>query len=557
MGDGTSAGASIHATIAAPIHSAVGFAKTDYGTLTLDSQANAVSGTATVEGGTLEIGDAQHSNATLAAPINVQHGAVLDGYGTTGSLTTSGVLEPGDGVGTLHVRGNATLAANSTYLVQVTSAGRGSEVDVSGHTTLQGGKVDVLGTGRAWQPLTQYSILASAQGITGTFGAVSTNLDFLNPVLEYHPQEVTLVLERNDILFASGALTPDAYNAANAADDLGWDNPLYDALAVLPKGTDTQTVFEQLSGKFYASQETARAAAARPVRAAMIDHARPAPLSTTTANSARKATAWADAWGTWGEYGGPYNSRIDDNGDGLLLGATVPVGSRGAFGVLGGGTRNTLSAPFPSAWTRETSTWIGAYGSAALGRLSINAGVAHSWDTLPTNRTVVYPGYAGRLSSNMDGGTTTAYAHMGWHFNLPRGSVVPFVTLARTQVTSSRITELNASPDLAVAPRALSDTASTLGAKVSLRVERRLDVSGTLGWRHTFGSVVPVSEQTYASTDDAFTVFGVPLVRNGATAGVAVNWHLALHVALSIGYHGLFGGGTRDGVAHVDLRVRF
>ena len=80
--------------------------------------------------------------------------------------------------------------------------------------------MSVLASGN-FQPSTSYSILAANGGVSGQFGGATTDMAFLEPLLTYSPQNVTLRLERNDVRFQNIAQTSNQRAAAGAVVTLG------------------------------------------------------------------------------------------------------------------------------------------------------------------------------------------------------------------------------------------------------------------------------------------------------------------------------------------------
>ena len=187
---------------------AVSLTKTGTGTLTL-SGTNSYSGATTISGGTLAV------NGSIASPVTVSAGGTLGGNGTINnsvSIQSGGAFAPGNSTGATTVNGNLTFAAGSVYRVEADAAGNSDRINVTGATgsaTINGGTVGVQAGAGTYQASTQYTILNATGGVTGAFSTVNSNLAFLTPSLSYDPNNVYLTLKRNDISFASVAITPN------------------------------------------------------------------------------------------------------------------------------------------------------------------------------------------------------------------------------------------------------------------------------------------------------------------------------------------------------------
>lgn len=77
----------------------------------------------------------------------------------------------------------------------------------------------------------------------------------------------------------------------------------------------------------------------------------------------------------------------------------------------------------------------------------------------------------------------------------------------------------------------------------------------TLGWRHAFGDVTPLSTQAFAG-GDAFTGAGVPIARDAADIEAGLNVSLAPQATLGIGYSGQLASDARQNGFKADLTVR-
>jgi autotransporter-associated beta strand protein len=148
---------------------AAALTKIGMGTLTLSGSAG-YTGATTVSGGTLLV----NGNLAVSA-VTVNAGATLGGTGTTGALTTSGIVSPGVGGPGILTTGNATFNAGSAFSVNLngTTAGSGyDQLNVSGTVSLTGSPTLTLNLG--FTPTTGHSftIIQSTAGISGTFNGL-------------------------------------------------------------------------------------------------------------------------------------------------------------------------------------------------------------------------------------------------------------------------------------------------------------------------------------------------------------------------------------------------
>ncbi len=211
------------------------------------NNAGGFSGITSVNGGATLV-----ANGTLGGALDMLAGGRLKGSGTVGSVNIAGTIAPGNSIGTLHVAGNYTQAAGSTYEVEINAAGNSDLIDVAGAATLNGGMVEVIPS-PDFALATPYTILTATGGRTGTFAGTTMGFPsaFLSPHLAYGANDVTLTISQT-AYFESAALTPNQRAAARGADSLGTGNPVWDAIALLPSA-DAPAAFDAISGEVHAS----------------------------------------------------------------------------------------------------------------------------------------------------------------------------------------------------------------------------------------------------------------------------------------------------------------
>nr|WP_313023560.1 hypothetical protein [Brucella intermedia] len=154
-------------------------------TLLLNGDSSGFTGTTTVAGGELIVGDTNNSNARLGGTISILSGATLGGYGSVGETTVlaGGVLSPGNSIGTLTVDGSLQLASGSTLGVEI--AGNGYDIRRYGCRHSHGPKA-------SYQNGQNYIILHADQGVSGAFDTITSRSAFLNLKALYSANDVHL-----------------------------------------------------------------------------------------------------------------------------------------------------------------------------------------------------------------------------------------------------------------------------------------------------------------------------------------------------------------------------
>lgn len=124
----------------------------------------------TLTGGTVvEAGELVINADCSASAVGLQAGARLSGSGITGSLTSSGVISPGNSPGTLAVSGSAHLNGGTLH-IEITGAGHDT-LAVTGDLNLNGVALTVnYAPGSIKQPT--YVIATYGGSLTGTFASV-------------------------------------------------------------------------------------------------------------------------------------------------------------------------------------------------------------------------------------------------------------------------------------------------------------------------------------------------------------------------------------------------
>ncbi|MFD0986827.1 autotransporter family protein [Methyloligella solikamskensis] len=276
---------------------------------TILSGTNTYTGDTTVDDGTLTV------NGSITSDVRVNSGGTLSGIGSVGAVSVlGGTIAPGgSSIGTMRVNGNFLLDSNSTYNVNVDSAGNSDMIVVVGTVDLTGSTMNVLAQGSGYTGSTTYKVIDNdgSDAIVGKFGTVKTNYAFLTPSVNYNGgtgNDVELTLERTTsttpagggggggggggtgglppggggsgggggggggttyVSFCSVAKTSNQCNVAQTLDGFPTDNELF--LNVLFQTAEgARMAFDNLSGEIHASTVGVIANDARFVRDAIM-----------------------------------------------------------------------------------------------------------------------------------------------------------------------------------------------------------------------------------------------------------------------------------------------
>jgi outer membrane autotransporter protein len=557
------------------------------GTWALNGDTQAVS--ATVSSGALVIGDASHPDAQLHGNVTVNANAELRGQGTISGdvavlsggtlapavLSASGGLAP---VATLTVGGNISFASGSTFRVNANSDGTADKV-AAGTATLNGGTVDVR-AGGTFRPLTQYVILQTNSGVSGTFSNVTSNLAFLTPSLTYGASNVFLELVSNSTVagsngFAGAAQTRNQTAVATALDGSATSNPL--ATALLNQSVDgARRAFDALSGEVYGSVHNAQAEEAQFARGAMLGRMRQAsyagapgelgalgfagpqlayasdPATAAQASAypvkapygpSRDLTFWSLGLGGWGHSDGDGNAAsLKSRFGGFLSGVDARFGESWRAGFTAGYVRTDLHANDRASSAGIDSVQLGAYATGRLGVFNVRGGGSYSFDDIDASRSIFFPGFIDQTKARLHGNVGQVFGEVGYGMALGSVAVEPLAGLAYVHLRNGSFNESGGAAALAGSATHENLGYSSLGLRLAsimpLANGTVLVPRATVAWQYAFGDVTPSAALAFQGTGTAFSVAGVPVARNSALVEGGFDWRFTPQAKLGVSYLG-------------------
>ncbi|OYX71880.1 MAG: hypothetical protein B7Y95_12015 [Rhizobiales bacterium 32-66-11] len=550
------------------------------------------SGSVTIIGGTVNFTGASGFNGSIdvqgsdfilspgavsASPFLVGAGGTIGGTGTIGGLTvqSGGTVSPGYSPGTLAVNGNVAFAAGTTYVVDVTMAAH-DLIIASGTATLTGGTVQVLADSGYTKPLATYAILTANGGVNGQFAAVTANYAFLTPVLSYDTYNVYLTLARNDVRFASLAVTPNQITTAEATQMLGLGNPVYNAVLQLPAAS-VPTALNALSGEIYASTASVIQQQSVYVRDAVTGRLRQSvfapgvePLSYAT-KAAGPATAqlsasltptlWAQGYGGWGNTFSDGNAAsISNSIGGFLIGADVAVLPNARAGIFGGFSQSQFDVDARSSSGSMDNYDLGLYGAAQFGALAARGGLSYTWHDVSVDRTVAFPGFFQGLSAGYTVGTTQVFGELGYDMAVGAYAFEPFVAAAYVATNSGSFTETGGAAGLRGSINSFDTFYTTLGVRAATTLQvmgHTLTPNATLGWQHAFGDTDPTSTMLFQGGATPFQVSGVPIAEDALMLGAGLSYQLSNVAALSVNYTGQLASNATQNAFTAQFSLQF
>lgn len=539
--------------------------KAGSGKLVLNGQSS-VGGSTQVNAGSLIVGGAAGSSASLVSNVQVGNGALLGGHGNIHGrvdLARGATLNPGNSIGTLRVDGDVNLAAGSTLEIEANPDGRSDRLVSTGTVSLGGASLKVLAGAGDWAPSTRYGIIQAA-ALNGTFADVSSNLAFLSPELAYSATGVQLTLERNDVSFVSVGRTFNQRAAASGVESLASGN-LYNAISALTV-EQAQAAYDSLSGELHASTQGALFDDSRYVRdtigqrlRAVQGQAAADGVLHTDADSG--ITFWLQGYGGWGDSRGNSNTAdMDHNSSGTLLGVDLPVGEHWRVGVAAGYGNSKLDVDARNSSADIDSTSLSLFAAGQWDAINLRLGASHAWSDIDSSRHVQAGTIAEHDKASYDAKTTQVYGELGYAISAGDFNVEPFVGLAHVKVDSDSFTEHGGSTALRGEGEKDELTYSTLGLHASTPLTTvasvPLALQGTLGWQHAFDDLDAQRQLSFAGSQ-AFTVKGTPLAQDTAVVQLGVTAQVASGTTVDVGYSGQFGDGYKDNGVRLGLNVSF
>ena len=527
--------------------------------------------------GTLEVNGSMPNIATTVS------GGILSGNGAIGNMTvlSGGTVLPGN-LGTLTSSGNVTFNAGSTYAISVTATGQ-SEKILAVSAALNGGTVAVNTIAGAYNPSTQYTILSTTTGVTGSFSGVTVS--GYNPLLfasslSYDGFSVFLTLNYNNAAFLSLAQTQNQKAVAGALSAFGPNLPFLSSFA---GESDAQLRYslDQLSGEAAtgaqqgAFQFTSQflglmldpfvggrsgmstgdtALGFSPERAALPDDIALA-YNKVLGTPAMKAPVFAERWTAWGTAFGGTNRTSGDpvvigshdlgaRAGGVAAGADYHFGRDAlvGFALSGGGTKWDLAQAIGGG--KSDAIQAGVYTAVRTGPAYFAASLAVANHWMSTDRLAPF---GNQLTAKFDAQTVGGRIEGGYRFATPIGGFTPYVAAQAQAFRTPTYTEADLAGSgfgLTYQGRTASDTRSELGARFDratlVTPNSVLTLRGRAAWAHDWVSDPTLVAAFQALPGASFIVNGATPAKNTALASAGAELKFSNGVALSAKFDGEF-----------------
>ncbi len=565
------------------------FIKEGAGNLIL-SNTHTYTGTTTVNAGRLAVNGSIASSA-----VTVNAGGNLGGSGTIGTLAMNGRLTPGNSIGTLHA-GNTTFNTGSIYEVEIDDGLNSDLLDITGTLDINAGaSVSVLSAPGTYADGSLYTIITHSGARTGTFTSITDNLAFLTASLIYNPNDVQVLLTSNSVPFSNVGKDLVQYDTAEALEDLGAGNSLYDAFIGLTVN-DAQNALDTLSGEHIPGVTGAMAQTTGIIRNALgtrmqaITYNRGGALSAALAPAAGSdggmfseytasfvepaagnaqlrdgsSRIWMEAFGTAGKSVAEGTASRQDRGSaGLLAGADAELDSGTYIGIFGGfeqGEVNTYSERASSAITNYHG---GLYAVHQFDPIRLSGGVGGTYHMIETTRYVVFPGFSEKPESDTNGYTATAFIEASHPFEMAGNwATEPFAGVSVTYSHMDGYAEQGGgAANLTVDDTNAFTPSQILGVRFGNTLETEegssYHLSGSLGWQHSYGDLEDKASMRFSAGTTKFTTMGPGRVRDAAVVGMGIDAKFGDGMSAYGGYNGTLSPDAQDHALNGGIRLSF
>nr|WP_249153277.1 autotransporter domain-containing protein [Bradyrhizobium diazoefficiens] len=518
-------------------------------------------GPVNVDSGTLLV----NGNISSASGVAVNSGGTLGGTGTVANvIVNGGTLAPGTSIGTLTVAGSLSLTAASTYLIEV-SPSSSDRINATGGATLGGAAVQASFAAGSYVSR-QYTILTAAGGVSGTFGALTTNLSpNFSTSLSYDANDVYLDLVLNFAI--PGGLNANQHNVGNAL------TSFFNANGGIPAVYSmlTPAGLTQASGEAATGSQQATFNAMNQFMGVLTD-----PFITgrgeTATSSATSSFAASDAhrgtsrperdayavmfakapvaqvhdprWRVWAAgFGGAQttdgHAALGSNtSTSRLAGVAVGADYRfsadtvAGFALAGGGTSFSVEN---SGYGRSDLFQAGVFVRHRSGPAYVSAALAYGFQDITTDRIVTIAGLD-RLHAEFNANAYSGRFEGGYRFATPWLGGLGLAPYAAAQFTTFDLpayveSALAGTPVFALAygSKSVTDSRSELGFrsdKSYALAGAMLTLRGRLAWAHDFNTDRAATATFQALPGASFVVNGAAQPRDSALTGASaeVRW---------------------------------
>ncbi|MFC5740738.1 S8 family serine peptidase [Dyella tabacisoli] len=551
------------------ISGAGGLIKQGSGTLTLTQPAS-YAGLTQVQAGVLVA-------RSLASSVNISAGGQLaDTPSISGSISNAGVLT---------VRGG-DVTVGGDYNQQ--GAGRlalelGSALRVTGHASLTGGDLFVIGAKQGYVVNSHTDVLSASAGLSGTFSALNSASNvLLNATLNYGATSAWLNVQQVQVSAVQGvSYTPASYAAAQRVDNaFGQINTQLgqSAVSVGAKPSDIQQIspafiagaaslqqspttaavqhsLESLSGQLHAASAAMTFEAIDAGTRALsdrFDHLLDAPVS----------GGWAQDLGYHGSMSRNGYGNVGYDLSGWMIGQDRRFGSNGISGFAisqaQGLGRLAESADQGRSHAMEGMLYGGLIQNDwyAIGRI----GIGSYRETM--RRSLQLGTQLAGVASDSRGSYDVAYGESGYRYVWGGTQLTPYVNLQYARIQRDGFNEFGGS---GFGLKSNAQITERWQAGIGLRAMHRWTLAGgghlslqmRLLWQQAFAMRGEVFQASFNGVEQWAPLAGIGLSRYSGVAGTTLNWEITPRSSLLLGYDQHFSQRGQANMATLNYQYGF
>ena len=521
------------------------------GTTTLNGNSSSgyTGATTVASGGTLVVGDATHTSASIASSTaTVESGGTLEGTGTVGAVTVdSGATLAANTLGAGLTTGNLTLNSGSQYAVTVDSAGHSGVTTVNGNLTIGSGSTLAVNSGGGTVALnTAYTVLKYTGTESGAFTAIQSNYAYVTPTVSYGNGVVDYTLATSSAFNSQGFMLNGASKNANGVASAltsafeNGGNALTSAL-LSSNASDAKNALVQVAGD--EAPAFGQLAAANLAQSSQVVSQRLSQVGGSGISSGEAPldqSGWAQVNVTRTHTGGDSDTgagAYDHRSAALSFGYDKQVSPEWRVGGGIAANDDTVSFEDRSASGRIDGAQFLLYGEYVPTSLPVfvKGGLSGGWWENTVNRSVSAGTLAGTTRATFDTTAESLYTEAGINLHVQQFFVQPYLGASVARYQQQGYTESTTSGSSAFALSYGSTTSTTVTSTLGARLgENDVTVLGKsmnwqvdAGWQHRYG---PRNDTVQASFTDAsadrFNVTGANLDRDMAILGVDASWQI-------------------------------
>lgn len=397
--------------------------------------ANTYSGMTDIVEGTFNL------NGSVAGNTIVGFGGKLSGNATiAGNLTNSGILAPGNSIGTINTK-NLVLTPSS--LVEIKLASNATNDLIAATETAQiDGALKVIPLPGSFPTVQSYTIITAAGGRTGTFSTVNSSVPSLMKVI-YEPAAVvvealptsTLRLDRNAAAAASCYL-------ANGF-TIGSDVEAVNAALLTLDATGINNSFNQMQPSLFSGLAWSQIENALIVRSSYTQHLEEVNLSCNCYNNLH---VWTEAIGAWQKQ---HSSRQQFGYTNWMGGATGGVDvvccNTLRLGIAGSYTHSYMNWEKSAGHANINSYYGGFYTNWSNQFGYVNATVLGAYSHYRTHRHLHFATIHRHAKSSHNSWEALAGLEAGFNFDCNTCvEIIPFVRMDYVYLSQQKLAEKGA-----------------------------------------------------------------------------------------------------------------